>query len=111
MTVKLVRKSQHAHVLVCKSCGDVFASDESFRGVNASSHVKKILETELLNGRDGWLVRVVESGCLDVCPVGEMSVRLVGAENTEHKTLTWTIDPKSDAGLLVAEIQNFLKRK
>ncbi|NBW80596.1 (2Fe-2S) ferredoxin domain-containing protein [bacterium] len=111
MTLKLVRKSQHAHVLVCRSCGDAFASDETFRAVTASAHVKKNLESELLNGRDGWQVRVVESGCLDICPVGAISVRLVGAENTESKTLTWTIDPKSDAGALATEIQQFLRRK
>ncbi|MFZ9519612.1 MAG: hypothetical protein ACO3A4_03965 [Silvanigrellaceae bacterium] len=111
MTLKLVRKSQHAHVLVCKSCGDAFVSDESFRGLTASSHVKTILEAELLNGREGWLVRVVESGCLDVCPVGEVSVRLVGAENNEHKSLTWTINPKAEIGDLVATIQKHLIQK
>lgn len=108
MVVKLLRRSQHAHVLVCRSCGDAFSSQQNSSGQSVSALLKKTLENELLSGQgQKWQVRIVESGCLDVCPVGAVSVRLVGAEDGE-KTLTWTCDPHQDVQELVAELKKYL---
>jgi len=98
----IVRKSDHAYVLVCRTCGDAFKTTPS-----TSTQLKRLLEDDLLAGQ-GWQVRVVESGCLDVCPVGAVTVRLVGAEKSEHKTLTWTWQPAHDAEDLLAELRKYL---
>lgn len=98
----VVRKSDHAYVLVCRTCGDAFKTTPS-----TSVQLKRLLEDGLLAGQ-GWEVRVVESGCLDVCPVGAVTVRLVGAENSAHKTLTWTWQPAQDAEDLLAELRKYL---
>jgi hypothetical protein len=107
--LKLVRKSQHAHILVCRTCGDGFVSAGNPSPVCKSADVKKRLEDELLGGQ-GWQVRVVETGCLDVCPVGAITVRLVGAENSDHKVLTWTHDPDTDPAALLTELKKYLVR-
>lgn len=112
MTLKLVRKSAHAHVLICKSCGDGFVSAGESSSANESARLRTQLENELLSGNGhSWQVRIVESGCLDVCPVGAVSVRLVGAEQSEHKCLTWTCEPKSDVAELLTEIKKHLIQK
>lgn len=105
-----VRKSHHAHILVCKSCGDGFVAAEGSQAEAKSVLLKRRLEDELLNGQ-GWQVRVVETGCLDVCPVGAITIRLVGAENSEHKSLTWTCDPDNEVEALTTELKKYLVRK
>lgn len=111
MTVNLVRKSQHSHVLVCRSCGEGCVRPDSISKENPSTLLKQAIEAALLNGeRPAWNVRVVESGCLDVCPVGAVSVRLVGAETGEHKVLTWTVSPENDLKQLLEELRGHLKR-
>lgn len=115
MTLKLVRKTQHAHVLICRFCGDACISQDSAgpaKSASASARLKIELENALLSSHDGsWLVRIVESGCLDVCPVGALSVRLVGADCGEDKTLTWTCDPQTDSDELISQLKQFLSRK
>lgn len=103
MSFKILRKSQHAHVLVCRTCGDVFAG--------ASARVRKAVEDELLSiPGESWQVRVVESSCLEVCPVGAISVRLVGAEGIDFKSLTWSIEPDADVKELIDELKKYLTR-
>ncbi len=85
-------------------------SHKSTPTVGKSAELKRRLEDELLSGQ-GWQVRIVESGCLDVCPVGGITVRLVGAENSEHKTLTWTCEPTTGLEDLIGELKKFIVKK
>lgn len=73
--------------------------------------LRRALEEALLNGQvNKWQVRVVESSCLDICPVGSISVRLVGAENSEEPVLTWTIQPETDLDELLDTLKKYLPR-
>jgi hypothetical protein len=115
MTVTLKRRSQHAHILLCRTCGDTCVSAKESHSHSAEEHpTKKLriaLENALLNGQSQkWQVRVVESSCLDVCPVGEISVRLVGAESADAKVLTWTVSPETDVEELLETLKNYLPR-
>ncbi|MBM3381703.1 MAG: hypothetical protein FJY29_04600 [Betaproteobacteria bacterium] len=115
MTVVLKRRSQHAHILVCRTCGDTCMSSSSTEEASNEEHpTKKLrvaLENSLLNGqKEKWQVRIVESSCLDICPVGAISVRLVGAETSENKVLTWTVAPETDVEELLEALKNYLPR-
>lgn len=112
MPLKLVRKSQHAHVLICRSCSEAFSSVGVPGAQSVAQELKMYLESQLLS-RPGetFQVRVVESSCLDVCPVGAVSVRLVGAEGSAEKTLTWTCHPTDDAEELLQHLKGFLQPK
>lgn len=108
-----VRRSHHAHLLICRSCGEACRLFDS----NASDHertsleIKHFLEEELLNNpSQTWSVRVVESSCLDVCPRGAVSVRLVGAKNAEHSCLTWTVSTKNQLEELLELIKKHVDR-
>jgi predicted metal-binding protein len=115
MTVTLKRRGQHAHILVCRSCGDTCVTTNSANDASSGEHpTKKLriaLENALLNGQSTkWQVRVIESSCLDICPVGEISVRLVGAESSESKVLTWTVSPQTDVEELLETLKKYLPR-
>jgi len=78
-----VRCSNHPHILVCRSCGEAcrFPDSNELQRDRTSLEIKQFLEEQLLNDpSQSWSVRVVESSCLDVCPRGAVSVRLVGAK-------------------------------
>ena len=115
MTLTLVRQSQHAHVLICSSCGEGCKRSctdiEKPENSNPSRQLKNEIEKSLLDGqKPGWLVRVVESSCLDVCPVGAISVRLVGAEGVQNRVLTWTVKPEQDTERIIEELKKHLQR-
>ena len=111
MTATLVRRSQHAHILVCRSCGEACIRPGAEGAEHLSATLRKTLENAFLNGQNpAWNVRIVESGCLDICPVGAISVRLVGAENSEHKTLTWTVSSDQNIHELIQLLSKHLIR-
>jgi len=115
MTIKLVRRSQHAHLLLCRTCGDTCISSADQVAANADNHpthlLKQHIENAFLNGQSpAWQLRVVESSCLDICPVGAISVRLVGAENSEARVLTWTCDPRADGQEIVDILKQHIPR-
>lgn len=112
MSLKLVRKSQHAHVLICRSCSEAFSSPGGSGAQTVAQQLKMYLESQLLSQPgETFQVRIVESSCLDVCPVGAVSVRLVGAEGTGEKTMTWTCHPVDDADDLLRQLKAFLQAK
>lgn len=111
MPAALVRRSQHAHILICRSCGDACIQQEASDLDHPAKRVRQALELAFLNGqKPPWNVRIVESGCLDICPVGKISVRLVGAEGQEYKTLTWTLSPEQDINDLIEQLRELLSR-
>jgi len=108
-----VRCSNHPHILVCRSCGEAcrFPDSNELQQDRTSLEIKQFLEEQLLNDpSQSWSVRVVESSCLDVCPRGAVSVRLVGAKNSENSCLTWTVSTKNQLEQLLEQIKNHLNR-
>lgn len=109
--VQPVRRSNHAHLLICRSCGEVcrFPDADSTEVERTSAEMKHFLEDQLLNDpAQVWSVRVVESSCLDVCPRGAVSVRLVGAQNADQANLTWSISSKAQLAELLESLKSHL---
>jgi len=108
-----VRRSHHAHLLVCRSCGEAcrFPDSDSSAQERSSLEIKQFLEEQLLNDpKQSWSVRIVESSCLDVCPRGAVSVRLVDAKNSEHSCLTWTVATKKQLEHLLELLKTHLAK-
>jgi predicted metal-binding protein len=108
-----IRRSNHAHLLVCRSCGEAcrFSDSDATEHERTSLAIKHFLEEQLLNEPEqSWSVRVVESSCLDVCPRGAVSVRLVGAKNSEHSSLTWTVASQHQLEQLLSLIKTHIER-
>lgn len=109
MALKPLRRSQHAHILLCRTCGDSCRKSAATSADNPTQLLRKKLELAFQGGlHSQWQVRFVESSCLDICPVGAISVRLVGAENSESKTLTWTVDPEKSLEELIETLKEHL---
>lgn len=108
-----VRFSNHPHLLICRSCGEAcrFPDTDSSGHERTSLEIKQFLESKLLNEPGQiWSVRVVESSCLDVCPRGAVSVRLVDAKNSEHSSLTWTVASQQELEQLLEQIKAHIVR-
>ena len=109
MALKPSRQTQHAHVLLCRSCGDSCRKNNTGSEDHPTQLLRKKLELAFQgNLHSSWQVRFVESSCLDICPVGSISVRLVGAENSESKTLTWTVDPEKSLDEIIATLKDYI---
>ncbi|MEY4065291.1 MAG: hypothetical protein RIR26_1499 [Pseudomonadota bacterium] len=109
MALKPSRQSQHAHVLLCRSCGDSCKKNVGTSEEHPTQLLRKKLELAFQGGlQNSWQVRFVESSCLDLCPVGAITVRLVGAENSESKTLTWTLDPEKSLDDMITTLKDHI---
>lgn len=96
-------------MLLCRSCGEgCRRSDDNMEASPTQMLKQKLKRAFLADQQNKWLKRNVESSCLDVCPVPAISVRPMGAEHSQFKSLMWTRDPNQKCDDLIETLKQHL---
>jgi len=93
-----------AVVLICEKCGKSLEGLKLKEDGNASENLKKYLKSQMKERGHGKQIRVVNSGCLDICIKNEVAVSYNPVDTTKHRQETFTVHPEHDR----EDILNFL---
>ncbi len=93
--------------LICEKCGNSLDGLELKESGNASENLKKYLKGELKARGHGKKIRVINSGCLDICIKDSVAVSFNPVDTTKHQQGTLTVHPEEDR----EKILNYLLKK
>jgi predicted metal-binding protein len=98
-----------AVVLICEKCGKSLDGIKLKEDGNASENLKKYLKTEMKEQGHGKEIRVVNSGCLDICIKNEVAVSYNPVDTSKHHQQTFTVHPEGDREQLLKFLLGTLK--
>lgn len=99
-----------AVVLVCEKCGKSLDGLKLKEHGNAAENLKKYLKSELKERGLGKTIRVINSGCLDICIKNEVAVSYNPVDTTQHSQLTWTLHPEEDREQFLKKLIELAKK-
>lgn len=85
-----------AVVLICEKCGKSLNGLKLKEDGNASENLKKYLKSEMKERGLGKTIRVINTGCLDVCIKNEVAVSYQPNNTSKHPQQTFTVHPEED---------------
>jgi predicted metal-binding protein len=99
-----------AVVLICEKCGKSLNGLRLKEDGNASENLKKYLKGTMKEMGHGKQIRVINSGCLDVCEKNKVAVSYNPVDTTKHRQQTFTVHPEEDRQQILNFLLNTLKK-
>ncbi len=99
-----------AIVLICEKCGKSLDELKLKEDGNASENLKKYLKSQLKEQGHGKQIRVVNSGCLDVCIKNKVALSYNPVDTDMHRQQTFTIHPEEDREQILSYLLGTLKK-
>lgn len=99
-----------AVVLICEKCGKSLDDLKLHEGGNASENMKKYLKSQLKEQGFGKQIRVVNSGCLDICLKNKVAISYNPTDTTKHAQQTFTVHPEQDREQILNYLIGTLKK-
>lgn len=91
-----------AVVMVCEKCGKSLDDLKLKQSGNASENLKKYLKEQLKERGLGKKIRVVNSGCLDICIKNTVAVSYNPVDTSKQNQQTFTVHPEEDREKLLS---------
>lgn len=99
-----------AVVLICEKCGKSLDGLKLKEEGNASENLKKYLKSQMKELGHGKQIRVINSGCLDICIKNEVAVSYNPVDTRKHPQQTFTVHPEEDREQLLSYLIGTLKK-
>lgn len=99
-----------AVVLICEKCGKSLDDLKLKESGNAAENLKKYLKGELKDRGHGKHIRVVNSGCLDICLKNKVAVSYNPVDTHKHPQQTFTVHPEEDREQFLNYLLETLKK-
>jgi predicted metal-binding protein len=93
-----------AVVMICEKCGKSLDGIKLREDGSAPENLKKYLKGQMKEQGFGKAIRVINSGCLDVCIKNTVAVSYNPVSTAKNKQQTFTVHPEDDR----ADMLNFL---
>lgn len=98
-------------LLVCEKCGKSLDGLDLKESGNASENLKKYLKSELKDRGLGKSIRVINSGCLDICIKNKVAISYNPVDSHVHPQQTFTVHPEEDRERILQYLINLIKNK
>ncbi|MGZ3743839.1 MAG: (2Fe-2S) ferredoxin domain-containing protein [Pseudobdellovibrionaceae bacterium] len=99
-----------AVVLICEKCGKSLDDLKLKEPGNASENLKKYLKSQLKEQGHGKQIRVVNSGCLDICQKNKVAMSYNPVDTSKHPQQTFTVHPEEDREQVLNYLLKTLKK-
>jgi len=99
-----------AVVMICEKCGKSLGDLKLKEEGNASENLKRYLKGQLKEMGHGKQIRVVNSGCLDVCIANKVAISYNPIDTTKHHQQTFTVHPEEDREQILNYLLGTLKK-
>ncbi|WP_413289993.1 (2Fe-2S) ferredoxin domain-containing protein [Bdellovibrio sp. HCB337] len=99
-----------AVVLICEKCGKSLDDLKLKEDGNASENMKKYLKSQMKERGHGKQIRVINSGCLDICIKNKVAVSYNPIDTNKHTQQTFTVHPEEDREQILSYLISTLKK-
>ncbi|MBK9324059.1 MAG: (2Fe-2S) ferredoxin domain-containing protein [Bdellovibrionaceae bacterium] len=90
--------------LICEKCGKSLDGLKLKESGNASDNLKKYLKSELKDRGYGKRIRVINSGCLDVCIKDAVAVSYIPVDTSVQRMEVSTVHPEEDRERILKDL-------
>ena len=97
-----------AVVMICEKCGKSLDGIKLKEGGSAPENLKKYLKGEMKERGYGKKIRVINSGCLDICIKNTVAVSYNPVDTSKQKQQTMTVHPEEDRQQILTFLINSL---
>jgi predicted metal-binding protein len=99
-----------AVVLICEKCGKSLDGLKLKEEGSAPENMKKYLKGEMKERGFGKSIRVVNSGCLDICIKNKVAISYNPNDTSKHPQQTFTVHPEEDREQILNYLLSTLKK-
>lgn len=99
-----------AVVLICEKCGKSLDGLKLKEDGNASENMKKYLKSQMKERGHGKQIRVINSGCLDICIKNKVAISYNPTDTSKHAQQTFTVHPEEDREQILNYLISTLKK-
>lgn len=99
-----------AVILICEKCGKSLDDLRLKEDGNAAENLKKYLKSQLKEQGHSKEIRVVNSGCLDICLKNKVAISYNPVNTNKHHQQTFTVHPEEDRERILNYLLGTLKK-